>query len=70
MKTVTLTDLRRNLDAYLTEARSGDIVITKYGKEVARLIATDENSTQGTGTQDDVGSSNGHRAVNGAASVA
>jgi antitoxin (DNA-binding transcriptional repressor) of toxin-antitoxin stability system len=40
MKTVTLTELRRNLEGFLTEARQGDIVITKYGKEVGRLIAT------------------------------
>lgn len=70
MKTVTLTDLRRNLEAYLAEARTGDIVITRYGKEVARLIATNETATQGGGVQGDVGTSNGHSAVNGAASVA
>lgn len=40
MRTVTLTELRRNLDAFLNEAQSGDIVITRYGKEVGRLIGT------------------------------
>lgn len=48
MKTVTLTDLRRNLEAYLAEAQAGDIVITRYGKEVGRLIATADGATQGT----------------------
>jgi prevent-host-death family protein len=51
MKKVTLTELRRNLEGFLTEARQGDIVITKYGREVGRLIATgDSDSLQDTTT--------------------
>lgn len=47
MKTVTLTDLRRNLESYLDEAQNGDIVITRYGKVVARLISTaNENQNE------------------------
>jgi prevent-host-death family protein len=38
MRSVTLTELRRNLDGFVKEAQGGDIVITKYGKEVGRLI--------------------------------
>lgn len=52
MTTVTLTDLRRNLEAYLTQAQNGDIVITRYGKEVGRLIATTEqDATQSENQQ-------------------
>jgi prevent-host-death family protein len=39
MRSVTLTELRRNLDGYLNQAQTGDIVITKYGREIGRLIA-------------------------------
>lgn len=37
-KTVTLTELRRNLEAYLDQAQQGDITITRYGKPVGRLV--------------------------------
>jgi prevent-host-death family protein len=66
MKTVTLTDLRRNLEAYLAEAQAGDIVITRYGKEVGRLIATADSSAQGASTSTEEAT----RPANSAASAA
>ena len=49
MNTVTLTELRRNLESYLTQAQSGDVIITKYGREVARLVATADLQTNDQG---------------------
>ena len=45
MNTVTLTELRRNLESYLNKARTGDVIITKYGREVARLVSTAASAT-------------------------
>jgi prevent-host-death family protein len=51
---VTLTELRRNLESYLSQAQSGDVIITKYGREVARLVGTGDSvapsNTRGTPT--------------------
>lgn len=66
MNTVTLTELRRNLESYLTQAQSGDVIITKYGREVARLVGTGDassvnstnSSANATADEEDSASSN------------
>ena len=39
MLSITATELKNNLSAYLGKASSEDIIITQYGKMVARLTA-------------------------------
>lgn len=60
MKSVTLTELRRNLETYLNEAKDGDIAVTRYGKIVARLVSTERSGE----TESDT--ANGHDASSAA----
>jgi prevent-host-death family protein len=53
MKTVTLTELRRNLETYLDESKECDIVITKYGRAVAKLIGTESELKANSGNSGD-----------------
>lgn len=42
MKSVTMTELRRNLDTYVELAKNGDVAITCYGRVVAKLVGGSE----------------------------
>lgn len=41
-KTITLTNLRHNLDDHLQQVARGDeLLITRYGRLIARIVQTD-----------------------------
>jgi prevent-host-death family protein len=42
---ITATELKQNLGKYIDEAAHGDVVITKNGKAVARLVGESEYQT-------------------------
>lgn len=43
---VTAAECRANLGKYLEMAKKTDIVITRYGKAIARLTTPDKQSTE------------------------
>lgn len=45
MTTVSLTELRKNLDSYIKQTKEGDVVITRYGSVIAKLISTVNSAT-------------------------
>ena len=45
MTLITMTDLKNNLKKYCELAQTEDIVITKNGKPLIKLVSAEENKT-------------------------